>query len=79
MKKNLLFLILTIFTTLYCFAQSQFQFAVGGTNNDYANSIIQTTDGGYAVTGYTNSFGNGNDHIYIVKISQSARFSGQKP
>lgn len=30
----------------------------GGTSNDVGNAIIQTSDGGYAVTGSTNSFGS---------------------
>jgi hypothetical protein len=53
------------------FAQSQFQRAIGGTNNDDAWSIKQTTDGGYAVAGETNSFGAGSYDMYIVKLDGS--------
>jgi hypothetical protein len=42
---------------------------IGGTGSDYARSIIQTTDGGYAVAGYTTSFGAGNYDAYIVKLN----------
>lgn len=41
---------------------------VGGTGNEFAWSIIQTTDGGYAIAGYTNSFGAGLDDLYVVKL-----------
>src|SRR5438874_1351986 len=50
-------------------SQTQFQRTIGGTGNDYAFSIIQTTDVGYAVAGGTESFGFGPPHdFYIVKL-----------
>lgn len=49
----------------------QWNKTVGGTGDDYASSILQTTDGGYAVSGYTNSFGAGETDFYIVKLSGS--------
>ncbi|MGC8814396.1 MAG: hypothetical protein ACP5QL_08340, partial [Dictyoglomus sp.] len=39
----------------------------GGSKNDGAYSIQQTTDGGYIVAGYTNSFGAGYGDFYIIK------------
>ncbi|MFZ8804371.1 MAG: hypothetical protein ACO2PO_15495, partial [Candidatus Calescibacterium sp.] len=44
---------------------------IGGSFNDVALSIIQSSDGGYVVAGYTRSFGAGNDDIYVVKIDSS--------
>jgi hypothetical protein len=44
---------------------------IGGTGEDAAHSIIQTTDGGYAVAGYTSSFGAGGNDFYIVKLDGS--------
>ena len=41
----------------------------GGTSDDYAYSIIQTTDGGYAVAGFTYSFGAGNDDFLVLKLN----------
>ncbi len=41
---------------------------IGGNNDELSFSIAQTSDGGYVITGYTNSFGQGNYDIYIVKL-----------
>jgi hypothetical protein len=43
----------------------------GGTNQDYANSVQQTSDGGYIVAGFTNSFGAGNYDVYLIKTNAS--------
>ncbi len=43
----------------------------GGVYEDRANSIQQTTDGGYIVAGYTNSFGAGSNDIYVLKLEAS--------
>jgi hypothetical protein len=39
----------------------------GGTSWDEAYSVQQTSDGGYIVAGYTNSFGAGWDNIFLIK------------
>jgi len=43
----------------------------GGTQDDYGYSIQQTTDGGYIVTGYTNSYTNGNADIAIYRLDSN--------
>jgi hypothetical protein len=43
----------------------------GGKNMDRAFSIIQTTDGGYALAGFTMSFGAGGKDFWLVKIDNS--------
>jgi hypothetical protein len=55
----------------------------GGTNYDGANSVQQTTDGGYVVAGHTSSFGagapEGNPSMYLVKTGPEFRVSLQSP
>jgi hypothetical protein len=41
---------------------------IGGTGDDQGWSIIQTRDNGYAITGFTNSFGAGNYDVYVIKL-----------
>jgi len=38
----------------------------GGTGNDDAYCIQQTTDGGYVVAGYTHSFSGRNSVFWVV-------------
>jgi len=40
-------------------------------NEDYANNVIQTSDGGFILTGYSNSFGSGGYDVYTLKLDQS--------
>jgi hypothetical protein len=41
----------------------------GGIDIDYGRSIHETYDGGYVMTGYTYSFGQGDADIFLVKIN----------
>lgn|GEM_PF-6647813 len=43
---------------------------VGGSGNDYALSSMQTKDSDLVFVGYTNSFGEGNNDVYIVKLDK---------
>src|SRR5947209_5687323 len=77
--KKLLFLLLTINCSLLTVtAQTQWQRTIGGTNIDYANSIIRTTDGGYAMADTTNSFGAGSYDMYIVRLDASGTLQWSK-
>ncbi len=40
----------------------------GGTNVDYAYSLIQTSDGGFAIAGSTASFGAGGQDIFVLRL-----------
>jgi hypothetical protein len=41
----------------------------GGTGFDYGQSITQTSDGGYALGGYTNSFSTGDYDVFLLKVN----------
>jgi alpha-tubulin suppressor-like RCC1 family protein len=51
---------------------------IGGSGQDYAWSVIQTADGGYAVTGYTQSFGAGNADIFLIKLNNTGTIQWSK-
>jgi len=56
----------------------EWQKAFGGEYNDEADSIQQTTDGGYIVAGWTWSFGSGLEDIYILKLDSNGEVEWQK-
>jgi hypothetical protein len=39
----------------------------GGANAEGCSRIIETSDGGFAIAGYTFSFGNGNSDMFLIK------------
>jgi hypothetical protein len=43
----------------------------GGNDYDYAESVQQTADGGYVVTGYTKSYGAGDKDILFLKYNSA--------
>ncbi len=69
MKKTIFFFILSLSVCSFCTAQSVFQYTIGGTADDYAQSIIPTFDGWYVAAGETRSYGAGARDFYIVKFN----------
>jgi hypothetical protein len=49
----------------------QHQKTFGGTSYDVANCVGLTVDGGYIFVGSTQSFGNGNQYVYLIKTDAS--------
>ncbi len=62
----------------------EWQKALGGSGDDQAHSIIQTSDGGYAVAGYTSSTDGdvtglqGGHDMWVVKLSVAGAIVWQK-
>jgi len=46
----------------------------GGNANDVCFSVTGTLDGGYALGGYTNSFGARGEDVYMVKVDENGEF-----
>jgi len=51
---------------------------IGGKKEDAGISLIQTSDGGYAIAGYTKSFGAGGEDVYVVKLDASGNLQWTK-
>jgi hypothetical protein len=57
---------------------SQWAVHLGGANADLASAIVQTSDGGYAMAGYTGSFGAGNIDFWVVKLNPDGSIAWEK-
>ena len=55
----------------------EWEYSYGGTAVDGANSIQQTSDGGYIVAGWTYSFGVEGPDIWILKLSSTGDIEWQ--
>jgi hypothetical protein len=51
---------------------------IGGPKREWGNSLIQTSDGGYAIAGTTTSFGAGGWDVYVVKLDANGNLQGTK-
>ncbi len=56
----------------------EWQKAYGGSGGESANSIQQTTDGGYVVAGGTGSFGDGYNDMWVLKLDSDGNVQWQK-
>jgi hypothetical protein len=56
----------------------EWQAAYKGAKNGRPNSIKQTLDGGYIVAGWTDSFGAGDEDLWVLKLRADASVEWQK-
>ena len=80
MNKKLSFVGLMVFMLLWVLpvAAAQWANTYGGSSDDYTYSIQQTSDGGYIVAGYTNSFGAGGTDVWVLKLDANGNVQWQK-
>jgi len=69
--------LLLLLVTIGVCGASEWVIAIGGSDDDYAWSIQQTSDGGYILAGYTESFGSSND-AWILKLDANGNVQWQK-
>jgi len=63
---------------LYSDGSIEWQRTYGGSYNDAAYFILQTSDGGYIVAGETQSYGAGNTDIWILKLYSDGSIEWQR-
>ena len=51
--------------------EEEWSFAYGTESPDGCSAVVQTTDGGYALAGYTNHFNDGRGEFYLVRIDEN--------
>lgn len=76
-------ILLSTFLSIVCSpcaveAQDLFANSYGGSGNEWAYSIQQTMDGGYAISGPSSSFGAGGYDYWIAKLDDSGSVMWQK-
>jgi uncharacterized delta-60 repeat protein len=55
----------------------EWQYAYGGSEDDVAYAVQETSDEGYIVAGYTYSFGNGESDYWILKLTSEGEVEWQ--
>ena len=72
MKTKLFVFTLFLFLAKFNMAQTKFQRAYGDTMSEYSFSAQQTSDKGFILAGYTNSYGIGQNNFYLIKTDSAA-------
>jgi hypothetical protein len=69
--------LVALFTRFAC-TQVRFAKTYGGTSDDFARFVQQTSDGGYIVVGETNSFGEFELDIFLIKTDAKGNIQWAK-
>ncbi|NUM31788.1 MAG: T9SS type A sorting domain-containing protein [Bacteroidetes bacterium] len=75
---QILLLISAFFTNDIIAQTTRFQRIIGSSGDERSYSIVQTKDGGYILTGYTNGNGAGGDDAYIIKTDGLGKVTWHK-
>lgn len=68
--KKLLLLLTYLLISIGVYSQNIFEKIYGGSGEDEGNSVLQTFDGGFIITGSTNSFGAGGLDVYVIRTNE---------
>jgi hypothetical protein len=58
--------------------QYQWEKIIGGSERDYGHSVQQTSDGGYIISGSTQSYGSGSTDVYLIKTDPNGNKKWQE-
>ena len=61
-------IVLAVLSSSQSIAQTSWARTYGGINDEKASAIQQTSDGGYVVAGYTESYGAGDADLWMLKL-----------
>jgi hypothetical protein len=79
MKKLFIYFSLLFLTTSLSLAQvKQAQEKIGGTYFDICNGMSKTADGGFIMTGWSDSYGQGGGDVYVIKLDSNAEIAWTK-
>lgn len=70
MSKLILFLTFLL-SSVFVYSQITFERTYGGIADDLSLSVVQASDGGYIITGWTASYGAGNTDVYLIRTDNN--------